>query len=88
MSQTIKVYVRPRPLKSSETLNSDLQINEDKKGVQLREKFYLYDGVFTGNSRQCEVYKAVVSPLIEQVLNGFNCTVSFCCCCHRLLQLF
>lgn len=75
MSQTIKVFVRPRPLKPNETLNCDLQVSAEKKGVHLKDKFFSYDGVFTERSSQKEVYKAVVAPLIEQVLNGFNCTV-------------
>lgn len=38
-------------------------------------KKFTFDRAFGPESRQSEVYQAVVSPLIEEVLAGYNCTV-------------
>lgn len=38
-------------------------------------KKFTFDKTFGQNSKQCEVYHTVVSPLIEEVLSGYNCTV-------------
>lgn len=38
-------------------------------------KSYKFDGIFTENSEQKEVYDAVVSPAVKSALEGFNCTV-------------
>lgn len=38
-------------------------------------KKFTFDRAFGQNSKQCEIYQTVVSPLIEEVLSGYNCTV-------------
>jgi kinesin family protein 11 len=38
-------------------------------------KTFSYDRVFPGSSKQIELYKTVVSPILEEVLLGYNCTV-------------
>lgn len=38
-------------------------------------KKFTFDRAFDVNSKQNEVYHAVVAPYIEEVLSGFNCTV-------------
>lgn len=38
-------------------------------------KKFTFDQTFGPESEQHEVYKAVVAPLIEEVLSGYNCTV-------------
>jgi len=38
-------------------------------------KSYQFDRVFGPKSQQLDVYRAVVEPLIEQVMMGYNCTV-------------
>ncbi|XP_015784568.1 kinesin-like protein KLP2 [Tetranychus urticae] len=75
MSQNIKVYIRCRPLKESETRNDQLTVKKEKKEVILKDKTFLFDNVFGEDSSQIEIYRAVLSPLIDQVLDGFNCTV-------------
>lgn len=49
------------------------------KEVSVRDKSqtktFTFDRVFGPHSKQVEVYKAVVSPLIAEVLQGYNCTV-------------
>lgn len=41
---------------------------------KLTKKF-TFDRTFGPDSRQVDVYSAVVGPLIEEVLSGYNCTV-------------
>lgn len=41
---------------------------------KLTKKF-TFDRAFGMDSKQFEVYSAVVAPLIEEVLSGYNCTV-------------
>lgn len=38
-------------------------------------KSFNFDRVFGPKSSQSEVYKTVVGPLIDQVMQGYNCTV-------------
>lgn len=38
-------------------------------------KNFTFDRVFGPESKQVEVYKAVVAPMISEVLQGYNCTV-------------
>lgn len=38
-------------------------------------KKFTFDRAFGPESKQAEVYQAVVAPLIEEVLSGYNCTV-------------
>lgn len=38
-------------------------------------KKFTFDRAFGPESKQAEVYLAVVAPLIEEVLAGYNCTV-------------
>lgn len=39
------------------------------------EKRFVFDRVFGPTTRQIDVYKGVVSPLISEVLMGYSCTV-------------
>ncbi|XP_053213814.1 kinesin-related protein 9-like [Panonychus citri] len=75
MSQNIKVYVRCRPLKESEIRNDTLTVKREKKEVILKDKTFVYDNIFTEESTQIEIYRSVLAPLIDQVLDGYNCTV-------------
>lgn len=49
------------------------------KEVSVRDKSttktFTFDRVFGPDSKQIDVYKVVVSPLISEVLQGYNCTV-------------
>lgn len=38
-------------------------------------KKFTFDRTFGPSSQQNEVYKAVVAPLIDEVLQGYSCTV-------------
>ncbi|XP_043258345.1 kinesin-like protein Klp61F [Colletes gigas] len=83
-SQHIQVFVRIRPISSLEQTNKSTTIVEvpnDKEIIiheRPKEKYskkFKFDNVFGPSSKQVDVYKAVVSPLLEQVLAGYNCTV-------------
>lgn len=50
----------------------DLKI---KSGGKLNTRSYTYDSVFGPESTNVEVYSDVVSPCVEEVLEGYNCTV-------------
>lgn len=82
-NQNIQVFVRMRPLNKDKEKRNNIDVNNDRNEVRLGErgnvqaKQCLFDGVFDEKSCQIEVYKRVVSPLIQQVLDGYNCTV-FC----------
>lgn len=39
------------------------------------QKRYVFDRVFDCHSSQQEVYNSIVSPLIPEVIGGYNCTV-------------
>lgn len=38
-------------------------------------KKFTFDRAFGPESKQSDVYEAVVAPLINEVLSGYNCTV-------------
>ena len=60
-----------------------VNVNSDKKEVVVKErhmpgsvsKTFTYDKVFGPNSKQIEVYKSVVVPVLDEVLMGYNCTI-------------
>ncbi|KAG5678199.1 hypothetical protein PVAND_007892 [Polypedilum vanderplanki] len=83
-NQNIQVYVRVRPtnarerlLKSNEVV--EVQGNRDIIVKQLHDsrttKKFTFDRAFGMNSSQVDVYKTVVEPLTQEVLDGYNCTV-------------
>lgn len=81
--QNIDVFVRSRPLRPKERLVIDIKPNSQE--VKIIEKSpapknhtpkkFQFNRAFCPKANQEEVYDAVVRPLIEQVLKGFNCTV-------------
>lgn len=65
---------------SSQELRSQVVVDcISLKEVSVRDKAqnktFTFDRVFGPDSKQVDVYKAVVNPLIEEVLQGYNCTV-------------
>ncbi|XP_033250331.1 kinesin-like protein Klp61F [Drosophila miranda] len=83
-NQNIQVYVRVRPLNARErcirsaevvdVLNPREILTRHTLDSKLTKKF-TFDRSFGPESKQCDVYAVVVSPLIEEVLSGYNCTV-------------
>ncbi|CAO1306365.1 unnamed protein product [Diamesa tonsa] len=83
-NQNIQVYLRVRPTNARERLIRSNEIVEVsgcsdiivKQTVESRTtKKFSFDRAFGMDSQQHEVYAAVVAPLIEEVLAGYNCTV-------------
>ncbi|KAI8039156.1 kinesin-like protein Klp61F [Drosophila gunungcola] len=83
-NQNIQVYVRVRPLNSRERCIRSAEVvdvvapreivTRHTLDSKLTKKF-TFDRSFGPESKQCDVYSVVVSPLIEEVLSGYNCTV-------------
>lgn len=52
----------------------ELQVKQDV-GDKSTTKTFTFDKVYGPESRQIDVYRGVVEPIIEEVLMGYNCTV-------------
>ncbi|KAJ8711980.1 hypothetical protein PYW08_008934 [Mythimna loreyi] len=83
-NQNIQVSIRLRPLNQREKDIKSLGVIEvvNNREVVVRQsqqtshtKKFTFDRAFGPNASQLQVYQEVVSPLIEEVLNGYNCTV-------------
>lgn len=72
--QNIQVFARCRPLNPHER-RGPVEVFEDKREIKVDKKPFHFDQVFRPESKQIDVYRVVVKPLIDQVLQGFNCTV-------------
>eukprot|EP00737_Agarophyton_chilense_P002856 gb/GEZJ01003288.1/.p1 GENE.gb/GEZJ01003288.1/~~gb/GEZJ01003288.1/.p1 ORF type:complete len:1137 (-),score=212.08 gb/GEZJ01003288.1/:591-4001(-) len=44
-------------------------------GISSGKKTYTYDHVYGISATQAEVYEGVVEPIVDEVLEGYNCTV-------------
>ncbi|XP_045585381.2 kinesin-like protein KIF11 [Procambarus clarkii] len=82
--QNIRVFVRVRPMNSTEKNSKSFGIVEcqNSKEVIIRErvadkfaKTFTFDRVFGPESKQVDVYKSVAKNCVEEVLSGFNCTI-------------
>lgn len=82
--KNIQVVVRCRPRNGIEKKAGSANVVEchgSKGEVQVKQKelggtkTFTFDKVFGPNSTQITVYKDVVCPIIEEVLQGYNCTV-------------
>ncbi|XP_072756938.1 kinesin-like protein Klp61F isoform X1 [Anoplolepis gracilipes] len=83
-NQHIQVFVRVRPISATEKIgkscsvveipsNKEIVINEKSQGSHSKK--FTFDKVFGPSSKQIDVYNAIVNPLLEEVLAGYNCTV-------------
>lgn len=82
----MQVVVRCRPLNQDEKKTNQSTVatcdSENKMvkiaygvvGKKIMKNFY-FDKVFGSYSRQEEVFEAVVRPIVEETLAGFNCTI-------------
>lgn len=82
----IQVLLRCRPL-SGEELRSNTPVvitcNEQRREVSVAQNIankqidrtFLFDKVFGPKSRQQDVFNHAVVPLVNEVLDGYNCTV-------------
>lgn len=83
---SMKVYLRVRPISLTDKKESTVKINSDtnistcapessKRAhyTKLEERHYAFTKVFGPESKQEEVYDTIVKPLCERFLNGENC---------------
>lgn len=85
--KNIQVVVRCRPFNSAERKASALPVVECdhlRKEVILRtggltdkssRKTYTFDMVFGSSTKQIDVYRSVVCPILDEVIMGYNCTI-------------
>ena len=52
----------------------NVEVNYASMGKNAKKSFS-FDGVFDTKSSQTEVYDGVVRPVVDEVLQGYNCTV-------------
>eukprot|EP00948_MAST-09A_sp_MAST-9A-sp1_P002281 g2281.t1 len=82
----VHVAVRCRPLNDRERISGNRSIVhcssssntlevEDVASNGNRSKKFTFDHVFDENTDQPTVYDTVVSPIVQEVLKGYNCTV-------------
>lgn len=80
----ISVIVRARPMNAREVaqgarpvlrLNTQANIVDVQSIGKLQGRTYQFDRVFSGEAPQDTFYQEVVSPVIQDFLVGFNCTI-------------
>jgi kinesin family protein 11 len=82
----VQVAVRCRPANEEERKGGQplvISTNQDKRTVDVsygsqskkQSKTYSFDKVFGAYSTQEEVFESVVSPIVQECLAGFNCTI-------------
>lgn len=77
MTESVKVFVRFRPLLEREDAKAPSLWTFDDHTVTGMDHSYTFDGVFPVESAQSSVYEKIGQPLVHQVLDGFNA----CVCC-------
>ncbi|XP_077260725.1 kinesin-like protein Klp61F isoform X1 [Temnothorax americanus] len=80
--QHINVFVRIKPVSTTACdekciveMISDKEIMVYERSQDKTSKMFTFDGVFGPSSTQVDVYDTVVSPLVKEVIAGYNCTV-------------
>ncbi|XP_065226392.1 kinesin-like protein KIF11 [Planococcus citri] len=82
--KNVQVFVRVRPINNAEKAarsytvvgcNGSKEIVVKERPTDRLTKTFTFDKVFGPESKQVDVYKSVVHPLIDEVLAGYNCTV-------------
>ena len=72
----VKVGVRIRPLSNGEKdQGANISVTAKGKSIIATQKKFDFDWAFGPGSNQKEIYDATVSPLIENIFEGFNATV-------------
>lgn len=88
--KNIQVVVRCRPRNGKETkenspsvvkchpLKREIVIKQDianTSSLSTTTKTFTFDRVFGPDTKQIDVYRSVVVPILEEVLMGYNCTI-------------
>ncbi|KAL6781883.1 hypothetical protein ACKKBF_B09830 [Auxenochlorella protothecoides x Auxenochlorella symbiontica] len=63
----------PQVVKCNEALR-EITLNQTLGGKQLGRTYH-FDRVFPGDTSQERLYDSTVAPLVEEMLEGFNCTI-------------
>lgn len=84
----VQVVVRCRPQNSREKANREpviVSTDSERCEVHVRQRFsaavsekvkrFTFDHVFGQHATQSELYETVVAPVVQEVMQGFNCTV-------------
>ena len=77
-NSNIKVFIRFRPIcteKSEQPIDYEFNKNEIILRKYNQSRSYCFDGVFSDQSKQEDLSKVIIDPFIQQVKEGFNCTV-------------
>lgn len=70
------INMRERNIHSNEMIKvSEREVFVQQMLDNKMGKKFTFDRAFGPESKQCDVYQAVVAPLINEVLAGYNCTV-------------
>ncbi|KAJ2721046.1 hypothetical protein GGI07_004236 [Coemansia sp. Benny D115] len=66
-----------RPSKTAATIVVHPIYGQDVKidGIPSIARSYRYDGVFGPKATQEDVYEKIVSPILNEVMQGYNCTI-------------
>lgn len=56
-------------------ISGSKEVKVSERNSDKLSKTFTFDNVFGPTSKQIDVYNCVVSPLIDEVLSGYNCTV-------------
>ncbi|XP_006831510.1 PREDICTED: kinesin-like protein KIF11 [Chrysochloris asiatica] len=85
--KNIQVVVRCRPFNLSErkvNAHSVVECDHARKEISIRtagladkssRKTYTFDMVFGASTKQIDVYRSVVCPILDEVIMGYNCTI-------------
>ncbi|XP_050384584.1 kinesin-like protein KIN-5B [Argentina anserina] len=82
----VQVVLRCRPLSDDEqksNVQTVVSCNEQKREVTVVQslnnkpvdKVFTFDKVFGPKAQQKSIYEQAISPIVNEVLDGFNCTV-------------
>ena len=83
-SHNLTVAVRVRPLSATEQKRKVAKVVQSSgnrvivthgPGGRGPDRTYNYDRVFSPYAAQEHVFESLVSPVVDEVLRGFNCTV-------------
>ncbi|XP_006880402.1 PREDICTED: kinesin-like protein KIF11-like [Elephantulus edwardii] len=85
--KNIQVVVRCRPFNLAErkaNAHSVVDCDNVRKEISVRtagladkssRKTYTFDMVFGASTKQIDVYRSVVCPILDEVIMGYNCTI-------------
>ncbi|XP_039762117.1 kinesin-like protein KIF3A [Pararge aegeria] len=85
--ENVRVVVRVRPMDQKERLdgayncvsvdpvNNTIAVTRSNVSPAEPPRIYAYDAVFDTNTTQMDIYVQTASPIVEQVLRGYNGTI-------------